>query len=41
MYEVNGQKFEMFMQAVRFAQPIGAEVFEVETGIVPDSTAVT
>ena len=33
MYEVNGQKFEMFMQAVRFAQPIGAEVFEVETGI--------
>jgi hypothetical protein len=33
MYQVNGQKFEMFMQAVRFAQQIGAEVFEVETGI--------
>ena len=33
MYEVNGHKFEMFMQAVRFAEQIDAEVFEVETGM--------
>lgn len=33
MYSVNNETFDSFMAAVRAAEKIGAEVFEVETGI--------
>ena len=33
MYKVKGKTFDSFMKAMRYAQSIKAEVFEVETGL--------